>query len=528
MRESAMPLTIRNKLTKNRGDALTAFPEKLQHIALYLRKSRADIEAEARGEGETLSRHRRELLALAKRQGYTIDAVFEELVSGERILDRPEMQKLLHGITEGLYSAVLCMDIDRLGRGNKIDQGLIQEAFQSSHTLIITPQRAYDPLDESDEELLDFQSFMAHRELKIITRRLQRGRHSSVREGKSISSKAPFGYTRQGHTLIPDPETAPIVQQMYSWAAQGMGRVRICHQLEQQGIPSPRGHVHWDHHTVKHILMNPAYLGHLRWNYIRQRRHGGHIKKTILPPEQLIWHKNAHEPIITEDLWRRVQALQTRHAPLGRRKTMANPFAGLILCSICGRPIQRVLGRNHKEHLKCRTFGCPTRSAPLSSVEQAILASFEDLVPRLAARDRKNTQDRREKDLIQAQERTKKSLAQAQGQQARLHDLLEQGAYDIPLFLDRTKVLGSRIEELKRALSDTERRLERFSISREMDAQKITELLSTYRTAPDAATKNHLLRQIVDRIIYRREPDWSEPGHLEIDLVLRWGSSSEV
>lgn len=34
---------------------------------IYLRKSRADMEAEAHGEGETLARHERALLELAKR-----------------------------------------------------------------------------------------------------------------------------------------------------------------------------------------------------------------------------------------------------------------------------------------------------------------------------------------------------------------------------------------------------------------------------------------------------------------------------
>ena len=49
---------------------------------IYLRKSRADMEAEARGEGETLARHNRILTALALRRYLSIGHIYQELVSG--------------------------------------------------------------------------------------------------------------------------------------------------------------------------------------------------------------------------------------------------------------------------------------------------------------------------------------------------------------------------------------------------------------------------------------------------------------
>ena len=49
---------------------------------LYLRKSRADSEAEARGEGETLARHEKALLNLAKKLNLNITAIYREIVSG--------------------------------------------------------------------------------------------------------------------------------------------------------------------------------------------------------------------------------------------------------------------------------------------------------------------------------------------------------------------------------------------------------------------------------------------------------------
>lgn len=55
-------------------------------VALYLRKSRTDEEAEKRfGEGETLQKHRSILLRYAKEQKLDIVKIFEEIVSGESL-----------------------------------------------------------------------------------------------------------------------------------------------------------------------------------------------------------------------------------------------------------------------------------------------------------------------------------------------------------------------------------------------------------------------------------------------------------
>jgi len=108
------------------------FPKDLSRTALYLRKSRSDVEAEAQGEGETLSKHKKALLEVANRNRLNVINIREEIVSGEHISDRPEMQRLLQEVEAGEYDAVLCMDLDRLGRGDMIDQGTILAAFKSS------------------------------------------------------------------------------------------------------------------------------------------------------------------------------------------------------------------------------------------------------------------------------------------------------------------------------------------------------------------------------------------------------------
>ena len=84
-----------------------SFPYGSGTYAIYLRKSRKDLDAEAMGEGETLSRHLDILKALAKRMELNVVKVYAEVVSGESIDARPQMQELLRDVETGIYDVIL-------------------------------------------------------------------------------------------------------------------------------------------------------------------------------------------------------------------------------------------------------------------------------------------------------------------------------------------------------------------------------------------------------------------------------------
>ena len=177
---------------------------------IYLRKSRKDLEAEQAGQGETLARHERILLALAKQKNLIVGKIYREIVSGETIAARPVMQQVLREVESGMWEGVLVMEVERLARGDTIDQGIVQRAFQYSNTYIVTPQKTYDPSDEFDEEYFEFGLFMSRREYKTIKRRMQAGRYAAAKEGKWPFNTAPYGFRRtklqneKGWTLEPD------------------------------------------------------------------------------------------------------------------------------------------------------------------------------------------------------------------------------------------------------------------------------------------------------------------------------------
>lgn len=236
---------------------------------MYLRKSRADEEAEVRGEGETLSRHKKILSTLANKLEIKISKIYKEIVSGETIAARPAMQELLGDIERGIWKGVLVMEIERLARGDTMDQGLVAQTFKYSGTKIITPIKTYDPDNEFDEEYFEFGLFMSRREHKTINRRLQRGRIQSAKEGKFTGNIAPYGYKRKkiendsGFTLEATEE-AKIVILVYEWyTVERIGTAKIRNRLNEMKIPTRKGG-DWTISTIRNILSNPVYIGKIR------------------------------------------------------------------------------------------------------------------------------------------------------------------------------------------------------------------------------------------------------------------------
>ena len=168
----------------------------MEYYAAYLRKSRKDAEAELQGQGETLIRHQKRLEEYATSVGIKISKFYKEVVSGETIASRPVMQQLLADVENGMWTGILVIEVERLARGNTLDQGIVSNAFQFSNTKIITPLKTYDPNNEYDEEYFEFGLFMSRREYKKINQRLHAGILSSVNEGKFIASVAPYGYNK--------------------------------------------------------------------------------------------------------------------------------------------------------------------------------------------------------------------------------------------------------------------------------------------------------------------------------------------
>lgn len=484
--------------------------------AMYLRKSRADVEAEAHGEGETLSRHENALTALAEKSGLKITKIYREIISGETIAARPEIQKLLSEVEQGAYKGVLVMDADRLARGDSVDQGLVARAFRLTGTKIITPRKIYDPNSEFDEEYFEFELFMARREYKLINRRIQRGRAASANEGRYIGSSAPYGYDRvkisggKGFTLKPNREDA-VVKYIFEQYLKCGGAGAVAAALDEMGIPTKKGKA-WSRATVAGILKNPVYIGKIRWSYRKNVKlsRGGRIVTQRKAGGDHILAEGLHEPIIDRDLFDRAQKKmsENRKKPVSSSKALRNPFTGLLYCKICGGRMTR-LGKNaHTEYdaLKCADSKCSCVSAPMTTVEKAVLEALEQWLDGYSVTV-EPTAEASENHCENILEELSGELQKIKDSRKKVCEFLEQGIYTADIFAERESSLKSRENEILAKI----KRLEELAENERRDAAakrnitpQIKKLAEAYRCCENAEEKNVFLKAAVGRIEYSK------------------------
>lgn len=506
---------------------------------IYLRKSRADLEAEAHGEGETLSRHKTVLLELARRMGITISATYEEIVSGETIAARPQMQKLLSEVGAGEWDGVLVMEIERLARGDTMDQGLVAQTFKYSGTKIITPLKTFDPQNEFDEEYFEFGLFMARREFTTTNRRLVRGREASAKEGKYVGSVPPYGYKKvkipndKGFTLEIIEEQAKVVRMIYDWYINGaeingqnkrLGSHAIAVRLNELGIKSVSGKDYWTIYGIKNMLANPVYIGKIRWGYRKVRKtvtSEGAKKKSreFAKDGDCIVVDGLHEPILTEDVFYKAQELIAANppAPIKLQNKCVNPLAGLMYCGKCGHSMtyRAACGRQSGAYIGCNSAGCKCAAAQLALVEERMLSILQGwLNDYSVGKERVEREEQLDAELFNAIAMSEKEIDAFNSQLENVYNFFERGTYTEKVFKQRSAAIeqqiadvGERIEKLK---SEHESLLERQKVQAEF-VPSIKRLLEVYDTL-EPSEKNKWLNQIIERMIYEKDGNGSYRG----------------
>lgn len=506
---------------------------------LYLRKSRSD--GSDQSVEEVLARHEATLMALAQKLGLPITGRYAEVVSGESIVSRPEIQRLLSDVEQGRWAGVLVVEVERLARGDTIDQGLVAQAFRLSGTKIITPLKTYDPDNEFDEEYFEFGLFMSRREYKTINRRLQRGRVLSVQEGKYIGSRAPYGYNRaklegeKGWTLTPHPEQFAVVQMIGEWYGRGVempdgrreiGPTLIAKRLNSMGIRT-QTNSEWSASSVYTILINPLYGGWLRWGSRPTRKvsAGGKVQVTRPRAKDATLARGKFTPAWEEELFERIQEKLRSHAqiPLPSARTMQNPFAGLLYCGQCGKAmIRRPYPGNKAPSVICTTLGCSTVGANLDEVEEHVLRMLESWLKdcQLTLHVKRPEKRGEKADVIRKLEQEIKNIDQ---QLEKAYDLVEQGIYTTQVFLERSTRLTERRKQVEGQLAD-EQEARRAADERERMRYEIVpqlkSVLATYAKAQTAQEKNDLLKTVLERIVYTKTTRVRSKAGSDLSIVL--------
>ena len=499
----------------------------LPHVdvwAIYLRKSRADLEAEKLGEGETLARHKKILTELAARKGLYVGKIYHEIVSGaESIKDRPEISKLIEDCYAGKYRGIIIIEVTRLSRGSQGDAQIIMDCLKYANRnqglLVVTPTKVYDVAhNHDDEEYMEFELFMSRREYKMIKRRMDRGRIQAVVEGNYMGAYRPYGYNIQKgkntRTLVPNEEEAPVVKLIFEWAVGGLTPNKIAQRLTAMGTPTYTGDPEWSKETVKTILTNPTYIGKVRWNdrmqvktmvngeLVTSRPRSNHSEHYMIYDG-----KHSEHALIDEETFKAASARFYSDKTKANLK-LKNALAGLLVCQKCGKMMQ------YQDYAKKPTVQprylhkqsqlCKVKSVLASDVMNAVVRSLELYIEDFEVKV-DNLPDVDENTILVQIEALQAEQRKFEKKLEKLFDAWEDEKISDNDFVKRKAVNTGRIEAIQKQIDN----LEDSIPEKEEYQEKITLLSEALATvlddALDADVKNEYLKQIIDRIEFSRE-----------------------
>lgn len=479
---------------------------------IYLRKSRQDDPNET--VEEVLRKHEIQLQDHAlKNIGYRIpnNDVYREIVSGETIADREKIRELFARLEteKDKIKGVLVMDVPRLTRGDLLDMGTVLHAFLYTNTLIITPSRTFNLRDKFDRKYFEMELSRSSDYLEYTNEILVRGRVASKRRGNFISAVPPYGYDKakigKDCTLVPNPKEAPYIPMIFEWYLEGLGAWTIANKLDELGA-KPRHKDKFSLPSIRNILRNEVYYGKVRIGFRTQEKVlvDGVVKKKRKRVKEYELIDGKHTPLISEDLFMKVKAKIGTNTKEVNDKELRNMWAGLIVCGVCGRNMERVTYQHRAFRIRCigaRT--CKNISANFEPIENAIItelkAKLEDFTVHYEE-NMQDTQNERETLILSL----KKQLKEAKTKQTQICDFLENGVYTVEMFVERNNKLKEEIERLEVALENAEKEVPKIQGAKDFIVTFHQTLDMLKDDGISAKIKNDYLKKIIKVIYYTK------------------------
>ena len=337
-----------------------------KYTILYGRLSQEDMLKKSGAEDDSNSIQNQRLLLekYAKEKGFpNTKFIYDDGYSGTNFR-RPGWNEVMELVESDQVATIIVKDMSRLGR-EYLQVGQYTELIFPSYGIrFIAVNDGVDSLYESTNDFVPFRNLMNEFYAKDCSKKGRSAARVKAETGARVGSRPPYGYQKDPddpkRRIIPDPDTAPIVQRIFALCASGSGPSQIAKLLTSEKVPTPsyayyakygveigganiEEPYNWSGPTVSAILENEAYLGNtvnLKYTTLSFKNK----KKIERPQSEQFRFENTHVPLVDVETWKIVQEIRQHK----RRRTNMDEqdmFSGLVYCADCGSTM--TLSRAH-------------------------------------------------------------------------------------------------------------------------------------------------------------------------------------
>ncbi len=486
------------------------------YAAMYLRLSREDsdvgttadtgsagsAEVTFRAESNSIGSQRELIRSFIREQEdiELFDCYADDNYSGSNF-ERPEFKRMISDIRAGRVNCVIVKDLSRFGR-DYIETGrYLDQVFPALGVRFIALTDRYDSFSADAGErniVLPVKNFINDSYCRDISTKVKSQLAIKRRKGECLAAFAVYGYRKSAedrNRLLVDDYAAGIVRRIFAWKIEGMAVSAIAEKLNGLHILSPKEYKkslglnyrggftrgsdsRWSSPSVRRILTNEVYLGHLVQG--RTERVNYKVKKCVeKPKEEWIRVENTHEPIISADDFSIVQNLLKADGRISPEKKEISPFMGLLFCGDCREQMVRRVNRykgTEKIYYICSTKnrgeGCSRHS-----IEETVLKELTGTAIRQYANDfleqeQLFAQAKEREANLQAVISYNKEIARLKKEQDKYYSLCA-GLYED---------LGTGVitrEEFERLHGEFQRKAKSLSASEEKQEQLVREMFKS-------------------------------------------------
>ncbi len=390
----------------------TTVNKKIWSVALYIRLSQEDEDnGTEKQESNSVTSQKTLLNEFIEEHDDLIiyDTYIDDGFTGTDF-NRPSFQRLLEDMRNGNINCVIVKDLSRLGR-NYIEVGnYIEQVFPLFNIRFIAINDSVDSFKNpasTNTILVPFKNLINDEYARDTSVKIRTSLNGKKKKGEFIGAFPSYGYIKDPknkNKLVIDEVAAEIVRKIYNWHVnEGLGKVSICHRLNDMGIINPTGHKKielgqnynncatkdntytWTPSTIRNILNNEVYLGHTVQGKRRVKSYKVH-KVEAVPKEEWVRVENTHEPIIDKETFEKAQNLNKKDMKVSQKTGELSIWAGVLKCKDCGRAMNKKSSTNKSgntyEYYICSTYRkksnnlCTKHTIKAEKLEKAVLQAI--------------------------------------------------------------------------------------------------------------------------------------------------------